>query len=288
MSTSTRSASLLAIAVLWSLSAGSAPAKETARTFTPKKDLSAVDQPLSKRSVASLSADTSYPLIKVGGPGHNWCKVQVKEISGWVDCREGVQAGEGAGTAPAPAPSEPGFAYYVLSLSWSPAYCLSHPSDSTEQCRRQYGFIVHGLWPQNEVGWPESCASNSTLDPALVDQMLPLMPSKKLIEHEWQKHGTCSSLDPPGYFAKLKEARDRIHIPQKLVEPRAPITADAEQIKKMFIEANPGLTADEIAVLCKKTVSEIRFCMDKELHFRKCGRDVRNQCKGTTLFPPLR
>ncbi|HXP65277.1 MAG TPA: hypothetical protein VN815_07370, partial [Steroidobacteraceae bacterium] len=54
--------------------------------------------------------------------------------------------------------AEPGvFDYYLLSLSWSPAYCLSDPGAAECNGPRRFGFIVHGLWPQNEAGWPENC-----------------------------------------------------------------------------------------------------------------------------------
>jgi len=38
------------------------------------------------------------------------------------------------------------FKYYVLSLSWSPEFCRSHPADKNEpQCKENRGFIVHGM-----------------------------------------------------------------------------------------------------------------------------------------------
>lgn len=48
------------------------------------------------------------------------------------------------------------FDYYVLSLSWSPTFCLTHQNDS--QCSgKGYGFVLHGLWPQYaRGGWPQS------------------------------------------------------------------------------------------------------------------------------------
>ena len=50
------------------------------------------------------------------------------------------------------------FDYYLLVLSWSPTYCLTHRDDA--QCSgKGYGFVLHGLWPQYaRGGWPKSCA----------------------------------------------------------------------------------------------------------------------------------
>jgi len=47
-----------------------------------------------------------------------------------------------------PAAHEAGrFDYYVLSLSWSPAYCTSHPEDQAQCGAKPFGFVLHGLWP---------------------------------------------------------------------------------------------------------------------------------------------
>ena len=48
------------------------------------------------------------------------------------------------------------FDYYLLALSWSPTFCLTHQKDA--QCSgKGYGFVLHGLWPQyTRGGWPQS------------------------------------------------------------------------------------------------------------------------------------
>src|SRR5258708_12305789 len=51
--------------------------------------------------------------------------------------------------------AQPGtFDYYLLSLSWSPAFCLSDPGAAEGNGPRRFGFIVHGLWPQYQKAWP--------------------------------------------------------------------------------------------------------------------------------------
>lgn len=43
--------------------------------------------------------------------------------------------------------------YYVMALSWSPNWCaLEGDRKGSDQCdtRHDHGFILHGLWPQNE------------------------------------------------------------------------------------------------------------------------------------------
>ena len=66
----------------------------------------------------------------------------------------------------AQADTAPGqFDYYLLSLSWSPAFCIQRPDSPECNGPRRFGFIVHGLWPQNERGWPQNCGGNSEASP---------------------------------------------------------------------------------------------------------------------------
>ena len=56
------------------------------------------------------------------------------------------------------------FDYYVLSLSWSPTWCAIEGDDrGADQCdaRHDYGWILHGLWPQNERGYPSYCNTSA-------------------------------------------------------------------------------------------------------------------------------
>ena len=74
--------------------------------------------------------------------------------------------------------------------------------------------MVHGLWPQYENGFPEFCQVPAPrLDRNIVSSMLDLMPAPRLIFHEWDKHGTCSGLNPRGYFETVRKARALVKIP---------------------------------------------------------------------------
>src|SRR5918992_4928696 len=96
--------------------------------------------------------------------------------------------------------NQPGqFDFYVLALSWSPSFCEAAEERSSgrapaEQCgERPYSFVVHGLWPQYEKGFPEYCRKDGPrLDRAIVSSMLDIMPAPQLIFRQWDKHGTCS------------------------------------------------------------------------------------------------
>lgn len=177
--------------------------------------------------------------------------------------------------------------YWVLALSWSPAWCGAQPERAgTEQCAsgRHTGFVVHGLWPQYaKGGFPGNCAPAGAVPEAVVTRMLSLMPSRKLIAHQWRKHGTCAGGDAISYFDTVARARDRVRVPEAFAEP------SWRRVERLFVAANPGLSADMIAMVCKgRVATEVRICMDRDLGFRACGRDVRDRCPPEAEFPPAR
>ena len=56
------------------------------------------------------------------------------------------------------------FDFYVLALSWSPSYCaIEGDGADPAQCAngRPYAFVVHGLWPQYEKGYPRDCETSA-------------------------------------------------------------------------------------------------------------------------------
>lgn len=191
-----------------------------------------------------------------------------------------------------PVPLGSGFDFYVLSLSWSPSWCLDNdPSGRSMQCDpdNNYGFIVHGLWPQNEQGYPEFCRSRDPdrVPDALGRTLFDIMPSMGLIGHEWRKHGSCSGLSQKDYFAVLRAARKKLVIPPALQSVGADQRTNATQIETALISANPGLRADALAVTCGSgRVEEVRICFNKDLGFRACGEIDRGGCKAKNLELP--
>jgi ribonuclease T2 len=190
------------------------------------------------------------------------------------------------------------FDYYVLSLSWSPSFCEEAEERGRSgrgqqaQCGgRPFSFVVHGLWPQYEHGFPEYCQRPSPrLDRNIMTSMLDLMPAPGLIYNEWDKHGTCSGLGERAYFETIRKARAAIKIPPdflQLTEPRTIAPADVEDA---FIKANPGLPGNAIAVTCNRTrLSEVRICLSKDLQFRGCDEIDRRACRRDTVtMPPVR
>jgi ribonuclease T2 len=194
------------------------------------------------------------------------------------------------------APGE--FDFYVLSLSWSPSFCEaasergSTGKNTRIQCGgRPYSFVVHGLWPQYERGFPNYCQRPAPrLDRRVMNSMLDLMPAPGLIYNEWDKHGTCSGLGARAYFETIRKARAAVKIPAEYLELSAAKTVAPAAIEDAFIKANPGLSSAAIAVTCdSRRLSEVRICLNKDLQFRACDEIDRRACRRKdVVMPPVR
>jgi len=189
------------------------------------------------------------------------------------------------------------FDFYVLSLSWSPSFCAAaaergNTRGPSLQCgQRPYSFVVHGLWPQYDRGFPEYCQVPAPqLNRAIVSSMLDLMPAPGLIFNEWDRHGTCSGLAPRAYFDTIRKAREFVIVPPQFSNLKESLSVTPAAVQEAFIKANPGLSAGSMAVECdKKRLTEVRICMSKELQFRDCAEIARRNCRREQLLmPPMR
>ena len=190
---------------------------------------------------------------------------------------------------------EPGtFDYYLLSLSWSPAFCLSDPGAAECSGPRRFGFIVHGLWPQYEKGWPENCNVHQQVPDNVVSAISDIMPARGLVHHEWSAHGTCSGLDPTDFFALLRRAYAGIAVPASLSRVAQEIEQPPGAIAAEFLHANPKLSAQSIVITCSRQdaprLREVHICLDRDLNPRACSADAaRGACRAATLIvPPIR
>ncbi|MFO1111470.1 MAG: ribonuclease T2 [Bradyrhizobium sp.] len=194
------------------------------------------------------------------------------------------------------APGE--FDFYVLSLSWSPSFCAAAAERGNQgrsqqaQCgERPFSFVVHGLWPQYDRGYPEYCKRPAPrLERNVMVSMLDLMPAPGLIYNEWDKHGTCSGLGSRAYFETIRKARAAVKIPDELLQLSQPKMISPEALEAEFIKVNPGLTAAAISVTCDaRRLNEVRICMSRDLQFRSCEENDRRACRrDQVLMPPVR
>jgi ribonuclease T2 len=141
--------------------------------------------------------------------------------------------------------------------------------------------VVHGLWPQYERGFPSYCQVPAPrLDRTIVGSVLDLMPSPRLIFHEWDQHGTCSGLSPRAYFESVRNARAAVKIPPEYAELERPIAVAPGEVAAAFLKANPGLSPRAISVFCdRKWLTEVRICLGKDLSFRVCTENRRHACR---------
>ena len=122
----------------------------------------------------------------------------------------------------------------LASSTITPSYCRGAPliarggrSDNYDpQCDRQdgkrYSFVLHGLWPAIfaifGLGWPQDCPvqGRAFVPRGLINNMLDIMPSDKLVIHEYRKHGTCSGMEPPQYFTPGAQTLRRRENPRRI------------------------------------------------------------------------
>ncbi|MFC7053891.1 ribonuclease T2 [Hansschlegelia quercus] len=212
---------------------------------------------------------------------------------GWVqDYQRNFEIGGRQGSRSAgPAQATGDFDFYVLALSWSPSYCeRSGDRADPEQCgvHGPRGFVLHGLWPQYERGFPKNCRTTGRQPTrAQVEGVLDLWPGPGLVRHEWRTHGTCSGLDPVSYFALAREAVGKVVTPPSLERVSEDVESSPVEVERAFIAANPRLKPSMIAVQCDGgAMSEVRICMSKDLAFRPCPEVDRSACRASRVSLP--
>lgn len=183
-----------------------------------------------------------------------------------------------------PRRGEPGqFDYYVLALSWSPGFCATPRQAKANplQCQEnRFGFVVHGLWPQyaahknakpgdkNPPGdnqpWPQYCQpQHQPLPEALLRRHLCRQPGTALMNCQWAKHGSCSGLAAPDYFAAIDTLLQRLTLPA-LTRGESNVSL----VLEVFLRANAasGLKREHVMLIVKDAaLSEIRICYAKNL-----------------------
>ena len=185
------------------------------------------------------------------------------------------------------------FDYYVLSLSWSPSWCaLEGEARGAEQCApgQNTGWVLHGLWPQYDEGWPSFCLTGAR-DPSRHESavMADIMGSSGLAWYQWKKHGRCSGLSAADYFATARRAWQAVVRPPLLESLHRPVQLHPQVVEEAFIEVNPGWEPDMLTITCKEgRIQEARLCLTRDLEPRACGSDVVRDCTlpGALFDPP--
>lgn len=199
-----------------------------------------------------------------------------------------------AGVAMADGEKAGDFDYYVMALSWTPNFCaLEGDAKGYEQCDpgQGNGWVLHGLWPQYENGWPAHCPS-SERNPSKAETaaMADIMGSSGLAWYQWKKHGRCSGLPSEEFFALSREAYASVERPEVLRKLDKTVAVPASVIEDAWLEANPDLKPDMVTVTCRDgRIMETRICFTKGLVPRHCSAKAARDCTmKDALLDPMR
>ncbi|NIZ11499.1 ribonuclease T2 [Pseudooceanicola sp. HF7] len=176
------------------------------------------------------------------------------------------------------------FDYYLLSLSWSPGFCEEAGPDHA-QCgpEKHFGWILHGLWPQYEEGYPRNCpAEVRDASRAQTAAMADIMGTDSLAWHEWKAHGRCSGLEAEEYFQVSRRAYEMFALPDP--EGEDPLRLSTRVLRQAILQAN-DLGPDQMVLRCEDGwLRELRICLTKTLEPRDCGADIRGSCGGAAVL----
>ena len=167
------------------------------------------------------------------------------------------------------------FDFYLLNLSWAPEFCRNvealplnehtadQRADTADECGTPHGFVLHGLWPQNDSGtWPAFCSTRS--GPESYAPYLGDTPSLALLKHEWMKHGTCTTLDADAYFATADDRFHDLKIPASLSAVVQPVTLRPDDLLGQFQAANPAYPQGSILLSCgHNNLTAVEACYSK-------------------------
>lgn len=174
------------------------------------------------------------------------------------------------------------FAYYKLAISRANEWCIANARPDDAQCGRDY--VVHGLWPQCETGYPANCRLPDPRQQDRIDlaEVHKITPSDYLIRHEWEKHGSCTGLKRSQYFATAATLFNHLKLP--VLKPGS---YTPTELSALITAANPGMPKESVELACdedaskpaarRDTLDEIRICFGRDGAFAKC-RQVEQSC----------
>lgn len=173
------------------------------------------------------------------------------------------------------------FDFYVLAMSWSPDFCAGRGGSDYEQCGpgKNPGFVLHGLWPQYQKGFPQNCSSVPF--PSQLKREFPgLFPNDRLYAHEWRRHGTCSGLSPREYMALAKKLKDAAPIPPRYRQLREPVRTTTAVLHKEFKTADAGIPEKGVAVFCSgsgRFLKEVFLCYNRQGERAACSPEIMSK-----------
>ncbi|CAO2829584.1 unnamed protein product [Amaranthus hypochondriacus] len=197
------------------------------------------------------------------------------------------------------------FDFFYFVQQWPGSYC-----DSKQSCcypstgKPEADFGIHGLWPNNNDGtYPSECDPSRPFDQSQVSELLRRMQREwptlacpsgdgmKFWSHEWEKHGTCSSLDQHSYFQFTLDLKNQVNLLQALatagIEPNGQsysLTSIKDAIKEgvgytPYVECNVDTSGNS-------QLYQIYLCVDPSAStLIECPIFPHGKCGSEIEFP---
>ena len=174
---------------------------------------------------------------------------------------------------------EPGtFDFYLLNVVPSGEFCRI--ADVGPGCTTRAGWLLHGLWAQRFDGtYPVFCAERG--GPEHPEKNLDMTPDLALLDHEWKKHGTCTTMSADAFFAAERKAFAAFVVPAAMDGLDTTVTLAPGAILGEFYTANPGFPKGSLVLWCSKgKVTSVSACLGKDLKpvvcqgLKSCGDAV--------------
>ncbi|MFQ9292766.1 MAG: ribonuclease T2 family protein, partial [Haemophilus parainfluenzae] len=166
--------------------------------------------------------------------------------------------------------------YYMLALSWSPAFCEKQraqygnnlPDSAQYQCdvKNQFGWVVHGLWPQNAnarsvTDQPRFCKGDlAPLPVETLEPYLSISPGAKLLQGEWEKHGSCAFDSAEAYFKQEKALFESLSLPNEQLSRK--------ELFQWMKQNNPQLKGAYLGA----SHNELFICYDRQWQVIDCPK----------------
>ncbi|KAL3675728.1 hypothetical protein R1sor_025676 [Riccia sorocarpa] len=194
------------------------------------------------------------------------------------------------------------FDFSYLVLQWPGSFCnLERPCCDPKNGRPAANFTIHGLWPQLKRGkFPEYCDPTEfhlTEIADLVPELnqywpslsCPTSDSTGFWKHEWERHGSCSSLNQHDYFKKTLALVKSVDLLKALqgagMEPNIENTYDVLDVQHTLrhsIGKTPGIQCNKR----QTQLFQVYICVDVYAeNFIECPNYPDGRCLPKIHWP---